>query len=304
MLRILFILALLLSLEGTSNEIYGRIAVDARSVNYSEESKTDVESNESKIGFKGSFKLNEDNGNLSLIYQAEYGFDPVDGKARGDEGTFKQRNTFLGIKSKNYGTLMAGTHDTAFKKAQFKIDLFNDLLPDIKNILQGENRFEDYVGYVSPKFKNYFFTINSIKNPNPGTSNYKSYSVHYTGDKFSASVAIDDAVKGYDSSRYSLLVPLGSLQFGFIFQDSKKISTNASDKGKVISVQKKLSDKNKIKFQYADSDMKVVGGKNTTLGLDHLLAEGLTSFIFYSDFKADNVAKEREVFSVGLEYKF
>ena len=199
---------------------------------------------------------------------------------------------------------MAGTHDTALKKAQFKIDLFNDLLPDIKNILQGENRFEDYVGYVSPKFKNYFFTINSIKNPNPGTSNYKSYSVHYTGDKFSASVAIDDAVKGYDSSRYSLLVPLGSFQFGFIFQDSKKISTNASDKGKVISVQKKLSDKNKIKFQYADSDMKVEGGKNTTLGLDHLLAKGLTLFIFYSDFKADNVAKEREVFSVGLEYKF
>ena len=73
MLRILFILALLLSLEGTSNEIYGRIAVDSRSVNYSEESKTDVESNQSKIGFKGSFKLNEDNGDLSLIYQAEYG---------------------------------------------------------------------------------------------------------------------------------------------------------------------------------------------------------------------------------------
>ena len=72
----------------------------------------------------------------------------------------------------------------------------------------------------------------------------------------------------------------------------------------VISVQKKLSDKNKIKFQYADSDMKVVGGKNTTLGLDHLLAKDLTLFIFYSDFKADNDAKEREVFSVGLEYKF
>jgi hypothetical protein len=50
--------------------------------------------------------------------------------------------------------------------------------------------------------------------------------------------------------------------------------------------------------------MKVVGGKNTTLGLDHLLAKGLTLFIFYSDFKADNVSKEREVFSVGLEYKF
>ena len=128
--------------------------------------------------------------------------------------------------------------------------------------------------------------------------------MHYTGDKFSASIAVDDAVKGYDSSRYSLLVPLGSFQFGFIFQDSKKISTNTSDKGKVFSVQKKLSDKNKIKFQYADSDMKVAGGKNTTLGLDHLLTKGLTLFIFYSDFKADNVAKEREVFSVGLEYKF
>jgi len=304
LLRILFTSALLLTLDASSNEFYGRIAVDTRSTNLSEESETDVESNESKIGFKGSFKLNEENSDLSLIYQAEYGFDPVDGKARGDEGTFKQRNTFLGIKSKNYGTLMVGTHDTAFKKAQFKIDLFNDLLPDIKNILKGENRLEDYIGYISPKYKNYFFTINSIKNPTAGISNYKSYSLHYVGKKFSASVAIDDAVKGYDSSRYSVLVPLGSFQFGFIFQDSKKLSTNASDKGKVISVQRKLSVKNKLKFQYADSDMKVEGGKNTTLGLDHLLTQGLTLFIFYSDFKADNTAKEREVFSVGLEYKF
>ena len=62
---------------------------------------------------------------LELIYQAEYEVDPVDGKADESKGrVLKQRNTFIGIKS-SLGTLFLGTHDTALKKSQSKIDLFN-----------------------------------------------------------------------------------------------------------------------------------------------------------------------------------
>ncbi|MEK9650485.1 MAG: porin [Gammaproteobacteria bacterium] len=303
-MRNILLTALLFPLVVTSNEFYGRVAIDARSVTQSEKSKTDIENNESRAGFKGSFAFNKDNSNLSLIYQAEYGFDPVDGKERGDQGTLKQRNTFLGIKSKKYGTLMAGTHDTAFKQAQQGVDLFNDLLPDIKNILPGENRLEDFIGYVSPKFDNYFFKINSIKNPSSGLSNYKSYSLHYEGDNFRGAFAVDNSVQGFDSLRYSVLIPFGLFQLGLLYQESKKLSSDLSSDGKVISIQRKLSDKNKIKFQYAASDLKSRGGKNTTLGFDRLLVNGLTLFIFYSHFDSDTSSKQKEVFSVGIEYKF
>ena len=124
-----------------SHDWYGKIFVDYQSIsNDINGNKTDVKNNASRFGIKGNFLLSNDS-NLKLVYQAEYQFDPVDGKARGDDGTLKQRNTFVGIQT-DFGMLFAGTHDSAFKKSQLKIDLFNDLAPDIKNILHGENRLE------------------------------------------------------------------------------------------------------------------------------------------------------------------
>ena len=111
-----------------SHQWYGKISVDAQSIaNDNRGTKTDIKSNASKFGVKGKFNFSDDS-DINLVYQAEYQFDPVDGKARGDEGTFKQRNTFIGIQT-DLGTLFAGTHDSAFKKSQLKIDLFNDLAP-------------------------------------------------------------------------------------------------------------------------------------------------------------------------------
>lgn len=134
-----------------SHDWYGKVFVDYQSTsNDINGNKTDVNNNASRFGIKGSFLLS-DNSKLKLVYQAEYQFDPVDGKARGEDGTLKQRNTFIGIQT-NLGMLFAGTHDSALKKSQLKIDLFNDLAPDIKNILHGENRLKDFVGYTTPKY--------------------------------------------------------------------------------------------------------------------------------------------------------
>ena len=49
-------------------------------------------------------------------------------------------------------------HDTPTKKAQGKIDLFNDTAGDIKNILWGENRSKKIIQWSSPKVNG--FTLN------------------------------------------------------------------------------------------------------------------------------------------------
>ena len=120
--------------------LYGKVWVTIESQNLKEGSELELVSNDSRLGIKGKIDLRE---GLEAIYQAEYKIDPVDGKA--DEfknKTFKQRNSFLGLRG-NFGTLFLGTHDTALKKSQAKIDLFNDLAADIENILQGENRMKN-----------------------------------------------------------------------------------------------------------------------------------------------------------------
>ena len=117
-------------------------------------------SNASRLGIKGAMDFGE---GIEAIYQAEYEVDPVDGTAdESKDRTFKQRNSFVGLKG-SMGTIFLGTHDTATKRSLKKIDLFNDLAGDIKNIFQGENRMSDLVGYKTPKMNGFSATFISTK---------------------------------------------------------------------------------------------------------------------------------------------
>lgn len=64
------------------------------------ETRTQLNSNGSRIGFKGGEKLT---ANTDLVYQLEYGV-----KIDDDSTQFKARDTYLGLSNKTYGTLVAG----------------------------------------------------------------------------------------------------------------------------------------------------------------------------------------------------
>jgi hypothetical protein len=287
-----------------SHDLYGRIAVDAQSISIDNNgTKSDIANNESKAGLKGSFLFSE-SSNLKFIYQIEYGFDPVDGKARGDDGTLKQRNTFFGLQT-NFGTLFAGTHDSALKKSQLKVDLFNDVSADIKNILHGENRLEEFIGFTTPKYKDSISaTFNHIKNPLASDANFKSYSINYSGNNYQAAFAVDDGMKGFDSTRLSVLYPHSNFRLGIIAQETKNILTGIKKSGGVISYSTRVQAKGTLKFQHASSSMKINSGKQSTIGYDHQIKLGLKFFAMYSKLQSDRADKNRNIFSIGLEYKF
>lgn len=105
----------------------------------------EVLDNATRLGIKGE----EDLGGLTGIYQFEFETYLTDGAGIG-----KNRNSFIGFKG-DFGTIMAGRFDTPFKKAQGKIDLFNDSRIDIKNVLGGEEREANILGYKT-------LTINGV----------------------------------------------------------------------------------------------------------------------------------------------
>ena len=283
-----------------SSNFYARVAIDARSIStVNNGTKTDIASNESKFGLKGKLLLDQAS-KTKFIFQIEYGFDPFNGKARGQDGTFKQRNTFIGLEN-NLGTLFAGTHDSALKNSQPNIDLFNDLAPDIKHILHGENRLEDFIGYTTPRFQGVSVTINSIKNPFLSGKSYKSYSVNYSGDNFQVAFALDEAMKGYDSSRLSFLYPFESSELGLILQKTTKLSSGDGESGEVVSFAKKFKSKGTFKIQYASSSMKVKSGKHATIGYDHQLRNNFKLFTYYSMMKSKTNRKDKNIFSLGFE---
>ncbi|QQU06304.1 porin [Moraxella osloensis] len=130
--------------------VYGKafLTLDYVSTDYDASNKKDedtfkLNSNASRIGFKGDDDLTD---TTKLIYQLEYQINPDD-----DSQQFKSRNTYVGLAHNTLGTVLAGRHDTPLKLAQNKVDVFNSTLLDMKNAgVSGENRSNNTLAYQSP----------------------------------------------------------------------------------------------------------------------------------------------------------
>ena len=301
----MLLLVPVLYLQSEEPTVYGKLWISVESQDTASGTEVDMVSNASRLGIKGSMDFGE---GIEAIYQAEYEIDPVDGTAdESKDRTFKQRNSFVGLKG-SMGTIFLGKHDTATKKSQKKIDLFNDLAGDIKNILQGENRMSDLVGYTTPKINGFSATFNAIKGTeglgDDSIGDSTSTSISYDSENFYIALAFDSELKGYDSTRLTLQIPFNRSQLGIMFQDSKKLSTGVEEDGYVISFSQKVSDKGTLKFQQAESDMKLDSGKQFSFGYDYKLSSKAKAFFFFTDLSGDNTSKEKEITGIGFEYKF
>ena len=303
---VIFSLAILGLSLNAEPKVYGKLWVTIESQDNQLGNEIDLVSNASRLGIKGFVDLKD---NLEVIYQVEYEIDLADGKA--DElkdKTLKQRNSFIGLKG-TYGTLFLGTHDTTFKRSHSKIDVFNDLAGDIENILHGENRMSDFIGYTTPELNGRLSaTFNAIrgtdelKNNNLGDST--SFSLNYKTKLFYAALSVDSEVKGYDSNRMSIYVPFNKTKLGFIYQDTKKLSTGVEEQGHVVSLSRKVSNRGTLKMQIAKSDMKLNSGKQTSFGYDYKLSQEVKIFFLYTDQTGKEIATEKEITALGFKYNF
>ena len=301
----MLLLVPVLYLQSKEPTVYGKLWISVESQDTASGTEVDMVSNASRLGIKGSMDFGE---GIEAIYQAEYEIDPVDGTAdESKDRTFKQRNSFVGLKG-SMGTIFLGKHDTATKKSQKKIDLFNDLAGDIKNILQGENRMSDLVGYTTPKINGFSATFNAIKGTeglgDDSIGDSTSTSISYDSENFYIALAFDSELKGYDSTRLTLQIPFNRSQLGIMLQDSEKLSTGVEEDGYVISFSQKVGDKGTLKFQQAESDMKLDSGKQFSFGYDYKLSSKAKAFFFFTDLSGDNTSKEKEITGIGFEYKF
>ena len=281
--------------------LYGKINTSYESTDKNSKTDTDFKNNASRLGIKGKFDLNE---NLKISYQFENEIDPTDGRGRADgEQVFKERNTFIAIEG-NFGKIFTGTHDTALKIAQLKVDLFNDTRADIKYLFQGENRMNSFVGYTSPEIvRGLKVTINSISQ---STGSFDSYSLNYSRGSMKLAFASDSNGKGYDNQRIASTFPIDSLgvDVGILYQSTEKLSTGVTEKGHLISLKRDVSDKGSVYLQAASSDIKLESGNQNSLGYTYKISKVSKVFVHYSDLESNSKSKNAEYLSVGFEYKF
>ena len=292
-----FLLVNTFNLVASDSSFYGKVNLDILSTEINSKSSSETNSNASRIGYKSKFKLSD---NVNFLIQIENEIDVTDGKADKNK-VLKQRNTFIGI-SGDFGKLFIGTHDTAFKKSQLKVDLFNDNKSDIKNLFVGENRSQDLVGYTSPELIDGLkITLNNIKT---SSKNYQSYAFNYNKENFKSSLGFDSGLKGFESKRFALTKTLNKSTLGFLYQESINSDTSIKESGYVMSLKQKISSKSSLMFQTSNSDIKLVGGEENTIGYSYQYNSILKLFASYSKRTQQENSRNKTMISAGFELKF
>ncbi len=138
-------------------EVYGdaRVSIDMSKngqepATGKENSALSVNSNTSKLGFKGSEKLSD---NLSVIWQYETEVELDNGDL-----AVKGRDTYAGLKG-SWGLLKAGKLSNPMKSASSKIDIFTNTRADhnlfvgyVNGVNTFDNRFANTIWYSTPTF--------------------------------------------------------------------------------------------------------------------------------------------------------
>ena len=92
--------------------IYGRLDIALEANNDGQLGRTALQNFSSRLGFKGEREFS--NG-LTGLFQVETGFAPDD---TAQSKSLASRNSYVGLKSKSLGTLIAGTHDMPLKSLE------------------------------------------------------------------------------------------------------------------------------------------------------------------------------------------
>lgn len=331
--------ALSVSAANAAPTFYGKIFMTADYVdeelgNVRDENGVQINSNGSRLGLKGSEPLS---ANTDVIYQLEYAVD-VDND---DDETFKNRDTFLGLKNNTFGEFRVGHNQSTTDyinnvvvnegywdnlgtnkiKSEQKVSALN---------MADSGRVSNSVVWLAPKldgvplqFAAMYANDDDISKDESGWGASLMYD---QGQGFTAGLAYDDDVN-LDGSliRGTATLDLATFNSGFpvtlgaLYQEADYDYGQKKEKGYVVSAQMGLTNFAKPATIYAqynntsnldgvdgsDSDQIVVGGK-------YYYQKNMIAHAYIGQNDADNVTLngvnygDGKVFAVGggLEYKF
>lgn len=280
-------------------KLYGKANVSFQAVDESGDSYSELVSNASRIGVKGSETIND---SLEAIYQFEYETAVDDGQNSNNE-TFSQRNIFVGVKG-DFGAVIAGHFDTPLKAAQNKVDLFNDLEGDIRNLITvNENRASNQVNYTTPSsIGPVTVSVSVISSEQDNIDDGISASVAFEQNGLYLAAAVDRDVEAMDDEAARLVAQYNfkDFQIGGLYETYDD-GFDSYD-GFLVSGQYQLNQW-AFKAQFGQSDIAEEGGESLSLGADYKLSASTTVFGYLTSLESD-LTTDADYVGVGIEHKF
>jgi len=197
-------------------------------------------SNSSRLGVMGDMDINS---SLKAIYKLEYEV-AVDDGANDNGREFQQRNIYVGLQGKSWGTLIAGKNDSPLKMAQGTVDQFNDMyLSDIKFLMVGENRPSNIIMYSTPNMSGLILTAaimpgeeteaddaaDDAPSADDGIADYISVAAEYKMDALRLAAAYDSDVSNNDTLRLVGEYSMDQFQIGALYQKAESSDSDISE---------------------------------------------------------------------------
>lgn len=259
-------------------------------------SLTTVESNSSRIGFKGSEKLG--NG-LKAIYHMEWGVD-----LGGGQGDLGERNRFVGLGG-GFGALILGRIDTPMKTVGRKADLFwSTQLGQNRNIVNPgtwDRRNDNTVMYTTPKMGGFQSSIAYVTDTG-GDDDANVFSINgiYKAGGITAGAAYEThgaatgATNVEDESAYRLMAAYNAGAFkvvGFFQSSSDLGGVSGADRDTYgLGAAYKVGS-GAIKAQYYAADdlggAEETGAQLFAIGYDHNLSKRTSAYAQYAQVDND-----------------
>ena len=289
-----------------------------------DESTVKLNSNASRIGFKGSEELTD---TVNLVYQLDYTVSPDN-----DLTQFTSRNTYIGLAHNTLGTLIAGRHDTPFKLAKGNADVFNANAATLSidntgprgytNL--GENRVNNVVAYKSPTIVGMPVTFTAAVNLSEvdKDTDISTTEKDEGANGYSASLVYDQngvyLAAGYDNNmgvedtawRLAGTVDMGKmnmaqgLTLGALYQNADLFNVNDDAKTWLISGKYAIANTPwTAKAQYINTDFGNNDSSEVAVGGEYAFNKATTGHIYAGQISRDNY-KDDTIVGTGIEYKF
>ncbi|MEO8332950.1 MAG: porin, partial [Gallionella sp.] len=155
------------------------------------------------------------------------------------------RDTYLGIYNEDYGTLLAGRHDTPYKMSTRRLDVFADGIADNRSLMGTtmfggaggvviqtfDVRMSDMIAYISPNFRSFSIALGYSNlaegnmNMNQANASALSLAVMYEKDPVYATFAYEvytttppkDPATAVKAAKLGLGYKLGIFDLGFAY---------------------------------------------------------------------------------------
>jgi predicted porin len=293
--------------------VYGQANVSFDSVNTGDPETGEkgtavnkVQSNSSRLGFKGSEPVGAD---TSVIWQVEQAVNFDTGPA--GEDSFTTRDSFAGLKNERIGSAMIGFLSTPYKVSTRDLDLFGDAVADNRSLM-GRSEFGSFDGevnsaiaYATPRFGGLSGVIgwNNLSPDNVVDSDYNaegvSAAIMYDRDALYATAAYSHnrIAAGVDESAAKLGIAFRPEAFfiAVVIEKIKEDNLGVSGDRDAFYVTGRYNVGNgalKAAFTRVGDRGSVndSGAKQYSLGYDHYLSQVAAVYVLYTRLENDDAA--------------